>query len=120
MIRTLLEPLPCVGIVENTGSCRHELNGRSQLRHIVLRDTESTMTLSDTSPRAAEVYFRRLAEMTPSERLNLGAALWAAGDSLQRSAARRMFPDADETEINFRIAVSRYGEELARRAYRKL
>ena len=77
------------------------------------------MKLSDTSPRAAEVYFRRLAEMTPSERLNLGAALWAAGDSLQRSAARRMFPDADETEINFRIAVSRYGEELARRAYRK-
>lgn len=77
------------------------------------------MTLSDTSPRAAEVYFKRLAEMSPSERLSLGAALWAAGDSLQRSETRRMYPDADEPEINYRIAVSRYGEELARRAYRR-
>jgi hypothetical protein len=75
------------------------------------------MTPSDTSPRASEVYFRRLAEMTPSERLSVGAALWAAGDSLQRAAARRMYPDADDSEINFRVAATRYGLELARRAY---
>jgi hypothetical protein len=75
------------------------------------------MTPSDTSPRASEVYFRRLAEMTPSERLSVGAALWAAGDSLQRAAARSMYPDADDAEINFRVAATRYGLELARRAY---
>jgi hypothetical protein len=75
------------------------------------------MTLSDTSPGAREVYFRRLAEMTPSERVGIGAALWAAGDSLQRAAMRRMCPDADDAEINFRIAVTRYGAELARKAY---
>jgi hypothetical protein len=40
------------------------------------------MTLSDTSPDACAVYFRRLSEMTPAERLGVGAALWAAGNSL--------------------------------------
>lgn len=74
-------------------------------------------SLSDTSPKAREVYVRRLAEMTPSERLNIGAALWVAGDALQRSATRNLYPDADDAEINFRIAVTRYGPELARKAY---
>ena len=76
-------------------------------------------TLSDTSPQAREVYYRRLAEMTPSERVAIGVSLWTAGDSLQRSAMRRQYPDADDNEINFRIAVTRYGEELARKAYKR-
>lgn len=71
----------------------------------------------DTSPKALETYFRHLAEMTPAERLAIGAAIWRAGDSLQRSAIRRLHPLADEAEITFRIAVSRFGEELARKAY---
>ena len=77
------------------------------------------MTLSDTSPRARQVYFRRLAEMTPSERVSVGAALWVSGDSLQRAALRRAYPEADDAEINFRVAVSRYGADLARKAYRR-
>jgi hypothetical protein len=77
------------------------------------------MTLSDTSPKASEVYYRRLAEMTPSERLDIGAALWAAGDALQRAGMRQKYPDADEEEINFQVAVTRFGEELARKAYRR-
>ena len=56
------------------------------------------MPLSDTSPQASEVYYRRLAEMTPAERINIGCALWAAGDALQRAAARRDFPDAVMTK----------------------
>jgi hypothetical protein len=75
--------------------------------------------LSDTSPRAREVYFQRLKEMTPSERLSVAAALWEAGDSVQRAAARRQKPQAAEAEITFHIAVSRFGSELARKAYRK-
>lgn len=57
--------------------------------------------------------------MTPSERLSLGVALWEAGDSLQRAAVRRKNPDADEADIAFQIAVSRFGSELAQKAYRK-
>lgn len=75
------------------------------------------MSQVDTSPKAREVYFRRLAEMTPSERLAIGAALWRAEDSLQRSAMRRLHPLADDGEINFRIAVTRFGPTLARKVY---
>lgn len=75
------------------------------------------MIADDTSQPAQEVYYRRLAEMTPSERLGVAAELWVAGDSLQRAAIRKLHPAADDYEINFRVAVSRYGLELARKAY---
>jgi|SRR3974377_299018 hypothetical protein len=82
-------------------------------------DTGNEMPVDDTSQRAREVYFRRLAEMTPCERIGVGVALWAAGDSTQRTATRQMHPAADDDEINFRVAVSRYGLELASKAYRR-
>jgi hypothetical protein len=77
------------------------------------------MSLTDTSPAAEEAYFRRLAEMTPSERVNLGVALWEAGDSVQRAALRAEYPDASEDEILFRLAVTRFGDDLARKIYRR-
>jgi len=77
------------------------------------------VAFSDTSPEAQEIYFQRLKEMTPSERLSVGAALWQAGDSVQRAAVRLQHPHADEAEIAFRIAAARFGLELARKAYRK-
>jgi len=73
--------------------------------------------MSDTSEKAGEVYLRLLRAMTPSERLRVGVALWAAGDSVQRAAIRRCTPCASEAEITFRIAVSRFGLELAQKAY---
>ena len=75
------------------------------------------MKPSDTSPEASEVYHRLLAEMTPSERLAIGAALWMAGDNVQRASLRRMYPDADDAEITFRIAITRFGADLARQVY---
>jgi Rv0078B-related antitoxin len=77
------------------------------------------MAWSDTSEKARAVYFERLRQMTPSERLALGAALWTAADSIQRAIIRRENPHADEAEIAFRLAVTRFGLELARKAYRK-
>jgi hypothetical protein len=71
----------------------------------------------DTSPAALEAYFRRLSEMSPSERLSIGAALWQAGETMQRAAVRRDYPDADEAEITFQVAVRRFGLELASKAY---
>ncbi len=75
--------------------------------------------LSDTSPSARDAYYRRLAEMSPSERIDIAAALCAAGDDLQRAAVRRERPEASEEEITFRIAVTRFGIELAHKAYGK-
>ena len=77
------------------------------------------MPLTDTSPNANRVYFEQLAAMTPAQRVRLGVALWEAAHSLQWAAARRQHPDADESEIAFQVAISRFGEELARAAYRK-
>lgn len=77
------------------------------------------MRPTDTSARAREIYWRRLAEMTPSERTNISAALLEAADRLQRAAARRRFPGADDAEITYRIAVTRFGAELAGKAYRR-
>jgi Rv0078B-related antitoxin len=84
-----------------------------------MRDTQSTVALSDTSAAAREVYFQRLAEMTPGERVRLAAALWETAHSLQCAAMRRRNPDADEAEIAFQIAVTRFGAELARTVYRR-
>jgi len=77
------------------------------------------MTLSDTSPAMADAYYRRLAEMTPAERLGIVLSLWRAADQLQRSVLRRDSPDASEEEVRYRLAVTRYGERLARMACRR-
>lgn len=75
--------------------------------------------MTDTSTKAGAVYFKRLQEMTPSERIAIGVELWEAAGSLQRAAIRRAYPDAEEAEITFRIAVTRFGPELARKAYKR-
>lgn len=75
--------------------------------------------MDDTSPQAREVYYRRLAEMTPSQRLQLAVSLCRASTRLQRAAILHRYPRADEAEILFRLAASRYGEELARKVYRR-
>jgi hypothetical protein len=84
-----------------------------------MRDTRSAVALSDTSSKASQVYFQRLAARSPAERVRLGAALWEAAHSLQWAAARRKYPDADDPEIAFQVAVTRFGAELARAAYGK-
>lgn len=82
-----------------------------------MRDAQKGVALRDTSPKADEVYWQRLSRMTPSERLAIGVDLWKAGDALQRSALRSRNPNASEEEITFRLAVIRFGLELARKVY---
>jgi hypothetical protein len=55
--------------------------------------------------------------MMPAERVGVAAGLWEAGHALQLSAMRRRYPEADDEEILFQIAVTRFGLELARKAY---
>jgi len=77
------------------------------------------VALNDTSPKAQQVYFQRLKEMSPSERVALAVGLWEAGDSVQRAAMRRKYPSAEEAEISFQVAVTRFGSEVAHKAYGK-
>ena len=62
-------------------------------------------------------YFRRLAEMTPSERVRIAAGLWRSGHALQCAAVRQRYPDASEDEVIFQVAVARFGLDLASKAY---
>lgn len=75
------------------------------------------MELSDTSPAAREFYLRRLAEMTPAERSHIAKRLWETANRVQRAAMRQRYPEASEEEINYRIAVTRFGPELAAKAF---
>ncbi|HTS29358.1 MAG TPA: hypothetical protein VMH81_25985 [Bryobacteraceae bacterium] len=77
------------------------------------------MIPNDTSPKAWEVYWKRLTEMSPAERIDIAVALWSAADDLQRAGTRWTYPDASEEEITFRIAITRFGLELARKVYRR-
>jgi hypothetical protein len=75
------------------------------------------MAITDTSPRMREVYYRRLAEMTPSERVRIMADLWETGHALRCAGVRQQFPQADDDEVIFRVAAARFGEELAQKVY---
>jgi len=77
------------------------------------------MALSDTSPAMEEAYFRRLAELTPSERVRIAAELWRAGHLLQCAAVRQRDPTASDDEVIFQVAVARFGLDVARKAYRR-
>ncbi|MEP6715657.1 MAG: hypothetical protein ABJC09_08780 [Terriglobia bacterium] len=78
------------------------------------------MALTDTSPESRRVYYQRLAGMTPSERVRIGVSLWQAAYALQRASILRRNPEADDAEVNFQIAVSRFGPELARAAWKRV
>jgi hypothetical protein len=75
------------------------------------------MAMSDTSPAARELYYRLLAEKTPSERVQLGVALVEAARITKLAALRHQFPNATEDEIRFRLCVARYGEDVARKYF---
>jgi hypothetical protein len=75
--------------------------------------------LSDTTPEARRFYYRRLAEMSPAERMAVGMELAAAGDELVRAAVRRRFPDAEGEEFEYRVLRVRYGRALADQVYRR-
>jgi hypothetical protein len=77
------------------------------------------MVPDDTSEAMRSVYYARLAEMSPGERVRIGVRLWEAANALQRAAMLRENPGASESEILYRIAVSRFGEAAAKAAYRR-
>lgn len=77
------------------------------------------MVPDDTSETMRSVYYARLAEMSPGERVRIGVQLWEAANALQRAALLREDASLSEFEILYRIAVSRFGEEAAKAAYRR-
>jgi hypothetical protein len=68
--------------------------------------------LSDTDPKALEVYLRLHRQMTPGERLARIFELCEFQDSLQTANIRAAYPHAAEREVFLRVAARRLGREL--------
>lgn len=75
--------------------------------------------MNDTSPEAERVYWQRLSELTPAEKVGIAWNLWLTADALQRAGIRHEFPDASEEEVRYVLASRRFGEELARKMFRR-
>jgi hypothetical protein len=71
----------------------------------------------DTDPKALEVYFQLLRDMTPGERAARVFELTAFQESLQRASVRSMYPQAGEREISMRVAARRLDRETMIRVY---
>ncbi len=72
---------------------------------------------ADTDPRAMEVWLELLRRMTPGEKI--AASLNAAQFVLQmyEMGVRRLYPDADDSEVLRRVAARHLPRELVIRAY---
>lgn len=73
--------------------------------------------LSDTSPSAAELHVRLVAQLSPSERLGRMRDLTRAANLVAVAGLRTRFPAASEDELLLRLAALRLGPELVERAY---
>lgn len=71
----------------------------------------------DTTAAAASMQFRRWREMTAEEKLAQVAALSALVMALERTGIRQRHPDADEDEVDWRVAVRRFGPWVAGRIH---
>lgn len=69
--------------------------------------------LSDTTPDARRFYYRRLAEMTPAERVEIAMQLTAAADQLLRASIGRRHPEAEGPEFEYHVLCARYGRAVA-------
>jgi hypothetical protein len=72
---------------------------------------------TDTDPRAMEVWLDLLRRMTPGEKI--AASLNAAQFVLQmyEMGVRRLYPDADDSEVLKRVAARHLPRDLVIRAY---
>ena len=71
----------------------------------------------DTDPEALEVFIQLHRQMTPGQRVARVFELCALQESLQRSSAKSMYPNADERQSFLRVAARRLDRETMIAAY---
>jgi len=71
----------------------------------------------DTRPKATRVYLRLLSQAPAWKKIEMLDLLYATGVSLARAGVRRRYPDADESEIRWRVARLFLGKQLADKVY---
>ncbi|MFZ2492178.1 MAG: hypothetical protein WA208_11885 [Thermoanaerobaculia bacterium] len=66
----------------------------------------------DTPPEARRIYYERLAQLTPAERLAMMRRSSRMIRNLAESSIRREHPDASPDELRIRLAVRLYGRDV--------
>lgn len=76
-----------------------------------------TALYSDTHPKIEALQIRLLRQAGPTQKMNLLARLNASARRLALAGLHSRFPNADEAELRYRLAVLLLGEDLVRKAY---
>ena len=58
-------------------------------------------------------------EASPAQKMDMVAELNQAARMLALMGLRDQYPNADEDELRYRLAVLLYGEDMARKAYKE-
>ena len=72
---------------------------------------------ADTTPEAWEEQVELYRRMTPAQKAAGVRAITPAVNTLALAGLRQQYPAASESELGFRLAVRRLGEELVAQAY---
>jgi hypothetical protein len=75
-----------------------------------------TSLYSDTHPRMEALQIELWRQASPTRKMNMLAQLNASVRLLALAGLRSRFPQASEGELHYKLAVSLFGEELARKA----
>lgn len=78
------------------------------------------MTLTDTDRHVRELQDTRLRQMPERERAEILTGLTLSVQQLAFVGMRERFPQASDDELWLRLAVSRLGPEMVRKAYGRL
>lgn len=71
----------------------------------------------DTDVVAERALFELYGRLTPSEKLSLIWELRERADSFARNGIREQYPEANEREVELRLAARKYGRDLMVRAF---
>ena len=76
------------------------------------------MTLySDTHPKMEALQIQLWRQASPTRKMNMLAQLNASAHLLALTGLRSQYPQANEAELRFKLAVLLLGDELARKVY---
>jgi hypothetical protein len=71
----------------------------------------------DTSPAQQELYFERLRQLTPLERLQIVSRLNRGVRRMAMAGIRLRHPNASDDEVRIRLVVRLYGRAAAERLF---
>lgn len=71
---------------------------------------------SDTHPKMEDLRVELLRRASPTKKMNMLAQLNASARMLALAGLRSRFPDANQAELRYKLAVLLLGEELAQKA----